>query len=171
MSAPKEVPMGTWWRGILVAVVLLGGVASAQSYVGVSAGLPIVLVSGHVGFEDLIAPAVDLRVNLGGAALFADGGGVFGATVGADALWRLVGEEPKSWTPYAGVGLGIFMVGAGGGGSVAVEFGGTGTVIGGVDYDFGELVLFGELRGEVLWIPAGGFLGFPGIRVGVKFPW
>ena len=163
--------MSTRWRGFLIALVLLGGVASAQSYVGVSAGLPIVLVAGHVGFEDLIAPAVDLRVNLGGAALFADGGGIFGVALGADALWRFVGEEARSWTPYAGAGLGIFAVGAGGGGSVAVEFGGTGGVIGGVDYDFGELAVFGEIRGELLWIPAGGFVGFPGIRLGVKFPW
>lgn len=163
--------MVPWWRGLLVALVLAGGVAPAQSYGAVSAGLPIVLVSGHVGFEDLIGPAVDLRINLGGAALFVAGGGIFGVALGADALWRFPVEEARRWTPYAGGGVGIFAVGAGGGGSVDVEFGGKGAVIGGVDYDFGELAVFGELSGELLWFPGGGFVGFPGIRLGVKFPW
>jgi hypothetical protein len=154
-----------------VALVLAGGVASAQSYAGVSAGLPIVLVSGHVGFEDLIAPAVDLRVNLGGATILGGGAGVFGLALSADVLWRFVSEEAQRWTPYAGGGAGVFVVGAGGGGAVDFGFGATGAVIGGVDFDLGDLAMFGELRGELLWAFGAGFIGLPGIRIGVKFPW
>lgn len=163
--------MGTCWRGMLVALVIAGGVASAQSYGAVSAGLPIVLVSGHVGFEDLIAPAVDLRVNLGGAAIVAGGGGAFGAALSADVLWRFVSEEAQRWTPYAGGGAGLFVVGAGGGGSVDVGFGAIGAGIAGIDFDLGELAVFAELRGELLWAFGEGAIGLPGIRVGVKFPW
>jgi len=159
------------WRGLLVVLVLLGGAASAQSYAGVSAGLPIVLVSGHLGFEDLIAPAVDVRINLGGAALWGGGGGVFGVALSADVLWRFVSEEERRWTPYAGGGAGMFAVGGAGGGSVDVGFGAMGSVIGGVDFDLGELAMFGELRGDLLWGFGAGFIGFPGIRLGVKFPW
>lgn len=163
--------MGTCWRGMLVALVIAGSAASAQSYVAVSAGLPVVLVSGHVGFEDLFAPAVDLRVNLGGAAIVAGGGGAFGAALSADVLWRFVSEESQRWTPYAGGGGGLFAVGAGGGGSVDFGFGAIGTVIGGVDFDLGELAMFGELRGELLWASGAGVIGLPGVRIGVKFPW
>ena len=159
------------WRGLLVALVLAGGVASAQSYAAVSAGLPIVLVAGHVGFEDLIAPAVDLRLNLGGAAILAGGGGAFGAALSADVLWRFVGEEARRWTPYAGGGAGLFVVGAGGGGAVDVGFGALGAGIGGVDFDLGELAIFAEARGELLWGFGAGVIGLPGVRVGVKFPW
>ena len=163
--------MGLFWRGVLVVLVIAGGVASAQSYGAVSAGLPIVLVSGHVGFEDLIAPAVDLRVNFGGAAIVAGGGGAIGAVLGADVLWRFVSEEAQSWTPYVGGGAGLFAVGAGGGGSVGFGFGAIGAGIGGVDFDLGELEIFAELRGELLWAFGEGAIGLPGIRVGVKFPW
>ena len=163
--------MGTCWRGMLLALVIVGGAASAQSYVAVSGGLPIVLVAGHVGFEDLIAPAVDLRVNLGGAAVVGGGGGAFGAAPSADVLWRFAVEEARRWTPYAGGGAGIFAVGAGGGGSVELGFGAIGAVIGGLDFDVGELAMFAELRGELLWGFGAGFIGLPGVRVGVKFPW
>lgn len=159
------------WRCLLVVLVISGGAASAQSYGAVSAGLPIVLVSGHVGFEDLIAPAVDLRVNLGGAAILAGGGGAFGAALGADVLWRFVGEESQRWTPYAGGGGGLFTVGAGGGGSVGFGFGAIGAILGGVDFDVGELAVFAEVRGELLWAFGAGVIGLPGVRVGVKFPW
>ena len=176
--------MGTYWRGVLVALVLVCGVASAQSYVGVSAvgfsvvvvPIPIVLVYGHLGYEDLIAPAVDLRVNLGGVALFLGGGGLLGAALGADALWRFGGEEAGRWTPYAGAGVGVVAVGAGGGGSVDFLFGGTGGVIAGVDYHLEDMTIFGEFRGE-LWASVGsgviepGFIVLPGIRLGAKFPW
>jgi hypothetical protein len=162
--------MGTWWRGILVALVIACGTASAQSYAAVSVGLPVVLVSGHVGFEDLIAPAVDLRVNLGGGTLFGEGFGIFGLAVGADALWRFVAVDEQPWTPYAGGGVGVLLLGAAGGGSVDAGLVGTGAAVAGIDYDLGGLSVFAEVRGELLWNPSAGFLGFPGVRLGVTFP-
>jgi hypothetical protein len=167
----RHLRIGTRWRGFLVALVIAGGTASAQSYGAVSAGLPVVFVSGHLGFEDLIAPAVDLRVNFGGAAVVGGGGGAFGAALSADVLWRIVSEEAQRWTPYAGAGAGLFAVGAGGGGSVGVGFGALGTGIAGVEFDLGGPAIFTELRGELLWAFGEGAIGLPGIRVGVKFPW
>ena len=162
--------MGTWWRGILVALVIACGTAAAQSYAAVSVGLPVVLVSGHVGFEDLIGPAVDLRVNFGGGTLFGDGFGIFGLAVGADALWRFVAVDERPWTPYAGGGVGVLLVGAAGGGAVDAELVGTGAAVAGIDYDLGGLSVFAEVRGELLWSPGAGFVGFPGVRLGVTFP-
>ena len=162
--------MGTWWRGILVALVVASGTVAAQSYAAVSVGLPVVLVSGHVGFEDLIAPAVDLRVNFGGGTLFGEGFGVFGVALGADVLWRFAVGEEMRWTPYAGGGLGVLLAGAAGGGSVDAELVGTGAATAGIDYDLGDLSVFAEVRGELLWAPGAGFVGFPGVRLGVTFP-
>jgi hypothetical protein len=58
-------------------VVLTVGTAGAQDYVAVSTGFAFVF-GVHVGFAELLAPDVDLRINLWGTALAASGAVLFG---------------------------------------------------------------------------------------------
>jgi hypothetical protein len=152
--APALPRAGRPWFRSVVAFVLTVGTAGAQDYVAVSTGFPYVF-GVHVGFADLLAPGVDLRINLWGTALAASGGVVFGAAAGVDVLAYAVDEEAPRWRPYGGVGAGLAVLGAAGGGSVDAGFAANVSGVAGVAFDRGGTDAFIELRGELL-VPAGG---------------
>lgn len=158
---------------VLVALALLavaGGAAVAQSYGAASIGFPAVF-SVHLGFEDLLAPAVDLRVNLGGAAIVVDGGLGFGVLAGADVLFRTPSDAAARWVPYGGVGAGIGGLGFLGGGEAGVVVRPVVSGVVGIDLVFEGMRLFVEGRGDLLLlVPEATTFGFLGGRLGVKFP-
>lgn len=155
---------------LLVLLAIAGVPAVAQSYGAASIGFPAIF-SVHVGFEDLLAPAVDLRINVGGAALFVEGGLAFGVLAGADLLIRAPSDPAARWVPYGGVGAGFGGVGFLGGPESGALFRPIVSGIAGVDIVFEGLAVFLEGRGDLLLLFAdGGTLGYLGGRLGVKFP-
>ena len=155
----------------LVLAALVGSAVHAQSgtYTGVSIGFPL-LVNAHYGLEDLLAPGVDLRLNLGGAALGVGGYWVYGGVLGADALYRFGHEdEARTVVPYAGGGLGVVFLGAGGGGGGAdVGFALNGAGALGVEYLLEDVGLFAEGRVN-LSVAGGGTLTWLNVGFGVNF--
>lgn len=161
--------MRPWFRSVVAFVVLAGGAAGAQTYVAVSTGFPAVF-GVHVGFADLLGPDVDLRVNLGGSALAASGGLLFGAAAGADVLAYTASDAAARSGPYGGAGAGVVVLGAAGDGSVGAAYAANVSGIVGVAFDLGGSAAFAELRGELLIPPGSPVILFPGARLGLVFP-
>ena len=161
--------MRPWFRSVVAFFVLAGGTVGAQAYVAVSTGFPAVF-GVHVGFPDLLGPDVDLRINLGGSALAASGGLLFGAALGADVLAYTANDEVARSGPYGGAGAGVVVLGAAGDGSVGAAFAANVSGIVGVAFDLGGSKAFVELRGELLVPPGSPVIFFPGARLGLVFP-
>jgi len=157
------------WSVVVLVVVALCGHATSQSYVAVAMGFPT-LFSVHLGFQDLLGPAIDVRANLGGAALWAGGGAVFGVAAGADVLARAPSVPEARWIAYGGAGAGIMGLGFLGGADSGARFAPHVSGIGGVELLLADTRVFLEARGELV-LPIGDpMFGFLGGRIGVKFP-
>jgi hypothetical protein len=161
-------------RLLAVATLLaLTSLAAAQreTYFGVSTGFPL-LLTGHLGFIDLVAPDADLRVNFSGALIGTGEGALFAGLVGADLLQRFPDPEGGRFVPYAGGGIGAAYLGVASGGSVEGAFAALVTVLGGAEFGVSGLNLFAELRGTgIIGFGDGGpgFLPVIGLAVGVNF--
>ena len=154
----------------IIAVVLMTGAVGAQSgtYAGASAGFPL-LLNAHVGFTDLIASGVDLRLNLGGALFGVDGFVVFFGVVGADALYRFASDADAVARPYAGAGLGAGFAGGGGAGEFGAGFALNVAGVVGFEHRPHDVGYFLELRGNLTVPGEGGFFVWPNVGVGVNF--
>jgi hypothetical protein len=160
----------------LVAVAVIGaGSAFAQSnmWVGASTGYPLGLTF-YVGFDDLIAPDVDLRANLAGTFASAQGVSAFGVQLGADVLFDF---DPIAGAillnPYAGGGAIVALAGVAGGGGSAGGFGIYASGVAGVEYLIvEELGVFLEARAGVGYFGASGVGGIAplfGLSLGVNY--
>lgn len=154
----------------IITFVLMTGAVSAQSgtYAGASAGFPL-LLNVHVGFTDLIASDVDLRLNLGGAVIGVDGFLAFAGVVGADALYRFPSDGDAAAGPYAGAGLGVGFAGGGGAGEFGADFALNVAGVVGFEHRVHDVGYFLEVRGNLTVPGAGGFFVWPNVGVGVSF--
>lgn len=153
---------------ILLAAFSLGlGSAFAQdnmmagtNWIGASTGFPLG-INLHYGIADLLAPDLDLRINLSAVSFLFNN--AFSITGGADILYHLNLETDANLPLdiYVGGGLDI-------GASLGTE---TGIALGlagvaGAEYALSsEFSLFGELRGAVGLNP----IFQPGLRVGINY--
>jgi len=161
---------------VLTALALATGTAAAQSpySIGVSLAytvfpLPIPLVGVHVGFENLIAKDVGLRLNLSGIAFGVDGGWFAGGTAGTDVIWQLPAGGAAAVQPYAGGGAGLLFAGGGSGADLGIELAPYVGGVAGVSVPLEDLSVFVEVRGNAAF----GFFGLSpwwlSLAVGLAF--
>ncbi len=151
--------------GALIVLALVAGPASAQTdtYAAFSVGFPL-LGNVHVGFEDVLAPGVDLRLTLGGA-LVSIVDSVYYGLFGVDVLYRINHDDPDVLVmPYVGAGPGVGFAGIAG--SSGFVFNGSGVV--GVLLRVQDANAFIEARMNVL-VAGGDLLPWPNIGVGLAF--
>jgi hypothetical protein len=157
----------------LISLALSIGAAGAQSgeYYGGSLSLhalvlPLPLIGAHVGFDDLIAEDVSLRLHASGFAFGASGDFLFAGVAGADVLWDFPVGDGAALLPYAGGGPGVVFAGLSGAGVDVAPYAG---VVAGVSYALDGFRIFVEGRGNVAF----GFLDdvpwWMSIAVGVDF--
>ncbi len=144
----------------LTVLMLSFGSAFAQSgqWIGGSTGFPLGITL-HYGIEDLLAPDLDLRINLNAVTFNLS---TFSVTGGVDALYNLnletEGDLPLDVYVGGGLNVGVSL-----GASTGIGLGARG--LAGVEYGLtDQFSLFGELQ-VGLGIP----LLQPGLVVGLNY--
>ena len=144
---------------LILAVLLFAPMTWAQSdsdfYAGGSIGLDFFAdeefsIDGYFGFNSLLAPRLDLRINIGVIL-----SGVDLTTLGASAIYNI--DSNRNVTPYLGGGPRVFF-----NGDTDIGLG----FVGGTDIAVGEnFDVFTEFKSDLFF--EGGSYG--GLAVGGKF--